>query len=150
MWLKRLCALQHRNCLLKLNLLLDVISIKRKLMKIKEVENSRVKGFWAEKIGECGSCTIRWSSTITLSLLNPSQIKAVRRYSTYANRFRQENSINNNGPDGNKKFKKSKTRVSLSATKWIKPLLLQVSSRRCTRYMVSLSRRQKKYHAWWE
>ncbi len=34
-------------------------------------------------------------------------------------------------------------RVSLSATKWIKPLLLPLSSRRSTRSMVSLSRRQR-------
>ena len=34
-------------------------------------------------------------------------------------------------------------KLNHAITKWIKPLLLQLSSRRCTRYMVSLFRRQR-------
>ena len=37
--------------------------------------------------------------------------------------FVRENLINNNGSDGNKKFKKSKTGCCCHATRWIKPLL---------------------------
>ena len=43
-------------------------------------------------------------------LENPSQIKAARRdIARMKQNFLRENLINNNGPDGNKKFKKSKT-----------------------------------------
>ena len=79
-------------------------------MKIKEVREmdaktlAETKENLQEKLAQ-----MKLNHTVT-PLENPSQIKAVRRIS-HASILKsaRENLTNNNGPDGNKKFKKNKT-----------------------------------------
>ena len=79
-------------------------------MKIKEVKELDTKDL-VEKIenAETALAKMKLNHQIT-PLENPSQIKAARRdIARMKQNFLRENLINNNGPDGNKKFKKSKT-----------------------------------------
>ena len=79
-------------------------------MKIKEVREmdaktlAETKENLQEKLAQ-----MKLNHTVT-PLENPSQIKAVRRDIARLNtEIRQRELNNNNGPDGNKKFKKNKT-----------------------------------------
>ena len=77
-------------------------------MKMKELKELDVKAL-AEKLeSEKAQLNQLKLNHSVAPLENPSQIKAARRNVSKQN-FVRENLINNNGPDGNKKFKKSKT-----------------------------------------
>ena len=98
-------------------------------MKIKEVRELETKDL-AERIeAEVAKYNQMKLNHAITPLENPSQIKAARRDIARMKSELHQRELNN--------------RVSLSATKWIKPLLLPPSSRRSTLFMVSLSRRRR-------
>ena len=79
-------------------------------MKIKEVKELETKDL-VEKLenAEIALDKMKLNHQVT-PLENPSQIKVARRdIARMKTELVKENLINNNGPDGNKKFKKSKT-----------------------------------------
>ena len=79
-------------------------------MKIKEVRELETKDL-AERIeAEVAKYNQMKLNHAITPLENPSQIKAARRdIARMKSELHQRELINNNGPDGNKKFKKDKT-----------------------------------------